>query len=463
MSEPDFFRFHGVGQGLFCSGILSDDFSFVYDCGSSSSKSSTLRAEISLFKEKLKYTKKKNIIDILVISHLHMDHWNGIPELLKDNGIKVKLVVMPYVSLWIQNIAMLESDEMSEDEYNFIRNPEAWLLDNGVENIIETRFETEQENSEDNKVSSENIYNIFKEDNLIIDDNERFFRKGHSRKSKIFYTNRTFKLSYKSSLYTFVFENLDLGIKADSYIRRIESICGEINIYDSLLSENELKNLKSLLEKDGCPTNSLNRTSLLMGLFFGAFKISSTGKYGGTRNTIPALLYTGDISLKENEKFDFLDNSDDYSFKMIQYPHHGAENDDNLKYFKSFNAISYVVSCGKQNRYNHPANGVVSALCPNLTIVNEDISYALTYDRYNFYLYKFNSIWKKWCILKAKSTKKDDELKKSLSEPYILPEFLSMQLLCECGEPYGIKRHDWSKVRSYMGILFIDNTISEDS
>ena len=169
MSELDFFRFHGVGQGLFCSGILSGGLSFVYDCGSSSSKSSALKAEISLFKEKLKYTKKKNIIDILVISHLHMDHWNGIPELLKDNGIKVKLVVMPYVSLWIQNIAMLESDEMSEDEYNFIRDPEAWLLDNGVENIIETRFETEK-NSEDNKISSENIYNIFKEDNLIIDD-----------------------------------------------------------------------------------------------------------------------------------------------------------------------------------------------------------------------------------------------------------------------------------------------------
>lgn len=84
---------------------------------------------------------------------------------------------MPYVSLWIQNIAMLESDEMSEDEYNFIRDPEAWLLDNGVENIIETRFETEQKNSEDNKVSSESIYNIFKEYNLIIGDNERFFRK----------------------------------------------------------------------------------------------------------------------------------------------------------------------------------------------------------------------------------------------------------------------------------------------
>lgn len=318
-----------------------------------------------------------------------MDHWNGIPELLKDNGIKVKLVVMPYVSFWTQNIAMLESDEMSEDEYNFIRDPEAWLLDNGVENIIETRFEIEQKNSEDNKVSPENIYNIFKEDNLIIDDNERFFRKGDSRKSKIFYTNRTFKLSYKSSLYTFVFENLDLGIKADRYIRRIESICGEINIYDSLLSENELKNLKSLLKKGS--NNSLNRTSLLMGLFFVAFKISSTGKYGGTRNTIPALLYTGDISLKKNEKFDFLDNSEDYSFIMIQYPHHGAKNCNNLKYFESFNAVSYVISCGKQNRYNHPAKCVVSALCPNLTIVNEDISYVLIRCENYFCLSKYNS------------------------------------------------------------------------
>ena len=406
----DLFRFHGVGQGLFCSGILSGGLSFVYDCGSSSSKSSALKAEISLFKEKLKYNKKKNIIDILVISHFHMDHWNGIPELLKDNGIKVKLVVMPYVSFWTQNIAMLEADEMNEDEYNFIRDPETWLLDNGVENIIETQFETEQENSEDNKVSSENIYNIFKEDNLIFDDNERFFRKGDSRKSKIFYTTRTFKLTYKSSLYTFVFENLDLGIKADSYIRRIESICGEINIYDSLLSENELKNLKSLLEKDGCPTNSLNRTSLLMGLFFGSFKRISTEKHGGTRNAIPALLYTGDISLKKNEKFNFLDNSDDYSFIMIQYPHHGAKNCNNLKYFESFNAVSYAISCGKQNRYNHPAKCVVSALCPNLTIVNEDISYVLIRCENYFCLSKYNSEKKDLRSVKVKNAESEKSL-----------------------------------------------------
>lgn len=79
------YNFHGVGQGLFCSGI-TDDFRWIYDCGS---------LDTGLLKESIKQIGGE--VDMLAISHFHEDHVNGIPELIR-NGIKIKLVLIPYLS-----------------------------------------------------------------------------------------------------------------------------------------------------------------------------------------------------------------------------------------------------------------------------------------------------------------------------------------------------------------------------
>ncbi len=85
------FRFHPVGQGLFYSGLIQKpeegnfrQFSFVYDFGTSSSCRRSFWREVDDFKGLLPCWKNgKKRLDLLIVSHLHDDHVNGL-YLFKD-------------------------------------------------------------------------------------------------------------------------------------------------------------------------------------------------------------------------------------------------------------------------------------------------------------------------------------------------------------------------------------------
>ena len=90
------FKFHSVGQGLFYTGCIIDeciDFNFVYDCGG---KKQYIDHEVDTYVENL----GNKELDLVVLSHLHADHINGVRELLKPNENsqtpKRTRVVMPY-------------------------------------------------------------------------------------------------------------------------------------------------------------------------------------------------------------------------------------------------------------------------------------------------------------------------------------------------------------------------------
>lgn len=133
------FRFHSVGQGLFYSGILNQNinrqhrvFTFVYDCGTSSSKA-FLNREIDNFKLLLPKVDGKRHLDLLVISHLHDDHVNGLERLLSDVGVDT--VVMSYVDDELRMLAQLESENDSEFLRQFYADPLDWLRQNGVRRV----------------------------------------------------------------------------------------------------------------------------------------------------------------------------------------------------------------------------------------------------------------------------------------------------------------------------------------
>lgn len=134
--------YHGVGQGLFYSGSLSigtdkrkrssSSFHFVYDCGSESKKN-FLEKEVAEYKQLRLYN---GCIDLLVISHLHRDHINGLDLLLKGPGIKTKVVVLPYLEPAERILLMLSSERQPAWYIDFLRNPSRYLLDRGVEQIV---------------------------------------------------------------------------------------------------------------------------------------------------------------------------------------------------------------------------------------------------------------------------------------------------------------------------------------
>ncbi len=87
-----FMKFHSVGQGLFYEGTLLQDklpcFRFVYDCGTQQGKPMLLPAL-----NDYNIRNDDAPIDLLVLSHFHLDHFNGIPELLARH--RAKLIVFP--------------------------------------------------------------------------------------------------------------------------------------------------------------------------------------------------------------------------------------------------------------------------------------------------------------------------------------------------------------------------------
>jgi predicted transposase YbfD/YdcC len=86
------FEFNAVGQGLFYTGELNGgEYKFVYDCGTES-KDGNIIHEI---KKHFPSCDKLDVIDFLVISHLHKDHISGLIDLKKNS--RIKKIYLPYL------------------------------------------------------------------------------------------------------------------------------------------------------------------------------------------------------------------------------------------------------------------------------------------------------------------------------------------------------------------------------
>ena len=104
-------RYHyPVGQGIFSAQIVKCEnrqYVCVYDCGTITGREG--KENIKKYVKDL-YGKSGGIIDLLVISHLDMDHINGVRHLY-DEGFSIKKIVLPYMTKWEQLLFILERVE----------------------------------------------------------------------------------------------------------------------------------------------------------------------------------------------------------------------------------------------------------------------------------------------------------------------------------------------------------------
>lgn len=145
MSLKQEFIIHPVGQGLFYSGKISWNsqvkFRMVFDCGSVTDGSG--EEEVELYRD-LDFTADK-VLDLLVISHFDEDHICHL-NLLLDGGIKVRKLVMPFLSfserlfLVTRHIASNGGFDPTDEFFiNFVIDPLATIgdnLDDGTEIIL---------------------------------------------------------------------------------------------------------------------------------------------------------------------------------------------------------------------------------------------------------------------------------------------------------------------------------------
>ena len=369
------FRFHNIGQGLFYSGIINkkdakkhDVFSFVYDCGTVSSKYFLMR-EIHTFKLLLPETgphhEKK--LDLLIISHLHDDHVNGLEYLLKD--IKVDTVIMPYVDESLKTLPLVESAGNNEFLRTFYLDPIEWFASRGVRRILLL-------GAEDEAPEKELFPDRFPDNNDsgIQVDPESVGRTTRRNGTSIIYLKNESSIRCNNYCWEFKFENLKLDPdKIDSYKHIVEWYMKEYKTLEEILKDKRL--IKKLREEIRIECgNILNRTSVV--LLHGPMASDALVRFG-FRNSclcsywVPlkidddiqgSTVLTGNVQLNAGESFQILDNASvKHRYLVVQFPHHGSKN-NNIKYFCDLWAIITILSYGIANPYGHPHGKVLQQL-----------------------------------------------------------------------------------------------------
>ena len=365
------YEFHGVGEGLFVTGLIEKNgrrFRYVYDCGSHNKK--PLEDGIEQFKAQLQDGEK---INLLVISHLHKDHFNGIFNLLKDGDIHVGLLVMPYLYEFITNEAIIDyiidydEDDNIEEFRKFIKSPEKWLFEHGVNTILESRFMRRVHTSDEDTKSELIAKELQDSSGLIINHKatKLHYKKSNTSSNKVIFTCDPIKanLSIDRSIHI-DFMNLKLKREGYDYKKTITEFAKKHDLISLLNQVGEIDQIKKYLKHNGISVNGkfINRTSVVMG-------ISNV-----TNARFPAIVLTGDIEIQDNEKKllnEFVENhlkTTSTTKLTILYPHHGAYSKptlETLSHFAKYHVL-YVISYGKINSYKHPSAEVVNTLNDNL-------------------------------------------------------------------------------------------------
>ena len=134
------FTTHNVGQGLFYSGGLlvrngspgRDRAVFLYDCGSFDLP--LLHCAIA---DLVPGTPRSRFtIKLLIISHLHLDHVSGIPQVMA--WARVETVILPYLFPWQRLALACRHRRYGTPPWRmaFLADPVGVLLDNGAERVI---------------------------------------------------------------------------------------------------------------------------------------------------------------------------------------------------------------------------------------------------------------------------------------------------------------------------------------
>lgn len=386
------FMFHNVGQGLFYSGQIkcdeSKDFNFVYDCGgvarTPSSRSHTLDTCI---KRHTTYLGGKNI-DMLVISHFHNDHINGISELLAQNT--VKQVIIPFYTFEERLSILLNEnyESLEDDTIVFLISPYLFLLERGVERII---VMIHQENKEE--ITSDTRFQSLDDlENIIPKDTNEYaeLREFESRITVI----RDDKLLQKGC-WNFAFYADDKH-RSKFYIPTAKEGINDLKIAKNISDRKKaIKKIKSSYNISSNKSSLFNETSLIM---VHKFNVSLRHIYPSpytyyskyyhfkcchhffreAENHVHIL--TGDFNFKTTSSWNkvkkhfgsFL-NSD---ASVIQIAHHGSIDnwDKDILNHTSHSSLC-VIPYGTKNTYGHPSINVIKDIVTSHNCLYEVTEY----------------------------------------------------------------------------------------
>lgn len=365
------FVFRPTGQGLFYTGTIANgSFKFVYDCGTENEQKLLNKQIQSYWQENKRDDKQKPLLDFVVVSHLHKDHYSGLWELIKC--FEVKKIYLPYLNCFTKDVLRLQL-----------------YYDLMLENASETKINT----------ASQKLYRLM-EKLCGLDDS--YARSEHIGQIEYVQDKQTVRsLDDENRVWQFEF----IYNKAENNkIKKLNEKCNEI------LQGANCTSMKEFLEKNANEVNmiakaykqvfgqgsAINNTSILLLHYplsqrgalsydnFDDFDKSGMNDYDRNlccrcrerRVSDVTTLLTGDITfhraIAEKMKIE--------TVSVLQVPHHGSKaNWKALRKCKIKSKI-YLIPFGYGNRYRHPNINVIDDL-----ILNKEEFYCVTQNQGFFY------------------------------------------------------------------------------
>ena len=356
-----------IGQGCFAvEQFLNDRYNIVFDCGTAT-KSRYLNSKTIIERQIQQTFKPKTRIQKVFISHLHDDHVNGLPYLLRN--YHVSRVYLPYMTQSEQVIALillletidiedagffqnliigrvLEGDSVdTRIVYVLPRQSENINIENDSAEVIPSGYPIEIDT-----IDQDSITNHWKFIPFVFDSNNRTIlfenelcRLGIDKTiqdqilNDKFWENRDL-IKKKKKAYKQIVQDINLSNMvvwsgtSDDHIRQYS--CKEDNCFHTI------QNCRRCCRESGC-------------------------------------MYTGDYHASNTNEWDELRRAFDSvwdSTGVFTIPHHGSSNNYNPEFTEQ--KASLIINAGYQNRYGHPHQTVLRHLIDsgsNFYWVNEHI------------------------------------------------------------------------------------------
>lgn len=366
--------FHPVGQGAFYSEThrLSEDsgreINIVYDCGTTKSE--------NFIEQYIGQHFSHREIDLLFLSHFHVDHYRGIKFL------KPKVIVLPLLDEYDRAIFWI-ANKFDGNNNIFIDNNIASAFPDSKIIYVQSVG-----NVPDNIEDSEPVnINSFNSGDTISSGTKLYF----PHDSSWYYIPINPKLSqwivssFKNLINDFSLDKNKILELDDTYFDANKSKLK--TIYNNIGNPNEY----SMAVYSG--PNILNpNIQILLRNGFILYHYPTYNLYrhifDGIRNA--GCLYLGDINLKETDHAESnvlktiyccLPNNTHQDLATIQVPHHGsADNFNNsiLLYYSKADRqwhnfekpLFYIISAGINNSYGHPSCSVICELIKAMNFVH---------------------------------------------------------------------------------------------
>lgn len=303
-----------VGQGSFYSEVFflpeGKAFTVVYDCGSFNIKELHREIDHSGIKE----------IDLLVISHFHADHINGLIYLNK-RGINVRKIVIPQLKGTDLALYVAYAEEMKYEQglLDFIRDPKTLFPDAVV--ITITNEDTE----------AGEIVDI---EGLTAD--------------QVCPHNTPFRMEKRIPWWVFKFY--------------VDKTVFERKLTDMNRLFLEETTWENFTEKDRQTENRKIYTTIASHL-----NLTSMTMYSGPNGkwwwpeSCNGTVTTGDILLDNEKRIEsFTKHYEEYRgcINVLQIPHHGSRH-NMTRVLTEFNLKKAFIQTGKSNRFDHPSYQIV--------------------------------------------------------------------------------------------------------